>query len=143
MDGTFEERLAEIQSKMILACMDYADNRAECVYIYASREGRSTSAQFFFKINGQVVKKHKLGEGYDVSSEHQSVCLDALTAYIHEVEDVCKECGKDMPTEMKIIYNAANDKTDITYRYDLVYSNKKNKSDYDVMEEWFEKMQKA
>lgn len=37
MDRTFEERLAEIQSKMILACMDYADNRAECIYIRVPR----------------------------------------------------------------------------------------------------------
>lgn len=143
MDRTFEERLAEIQSKMILACMDYADNRAEYIYIYASREGRCTSSQFFFKINGQVVRKHELGEGFDVSSERQFACLDILRAYIHEAEDVCKEYGKDMPTEMKIIYDAENDKTDIAYRYDLVYSNSRTKTDYDVMEKWFKEMQKA
>ncbi len=50
MDKTFEERLAEIQGKMILACMDYAGNRAERIYIYVSREGSS--------INGQVVERH-------------------------------------------------------------------------------------
>ena len=143
MDKTFEERLAEVQNEMIQTCLEYADNRADCVYIYASREGRCTSSQFFFKINGQVVEKHKLGEGYDVSSERQDVCLNKLRACIREAEKVCKEYGKDMPTEMKIIYDAGTDKTDIAYRYDLVYSNSKTRSDYDVMEEWFEEMQKA
>ncbi len=143
MDRTFEERLAEIQSKMILACMDYADNRAERVYIYASREGRCTSAHFFFKVNGRVVDRNEPGEGYDVSEDRQSACLGKLRACIREADHVCKEYGKDMPTEMKIVYNAENDKTDIAYRYDLVYSNKRNKSDCDVAEEWFEEMQKA
>ena len=128
MDRTFEERLAEIQSKMILACMDYADNRAERVYIYASREGRCTSAHFFFKVNGRVVDRNEPGEGYDVSEDRQSACLGKLRACIREADHVCK---------------AENDKTDIAYRYDLVYSNKRNKSDYDVAEEWFEEMQKA
>ena len=66
-----------------------------------------------------------------------------MTACIHEAEYVCKEYGKDMPTEMKIIYDPEKDKTDIAYRYDLVYSNSRTKTDYDVMEKWFREMQKA
>lgn len=89
MDKTFEERLADIQGKMILACMDYAGNRAERIYIYASREGSS--------INGQVVERHKLGEGFDVSPKRQFACLGILRSCIHEAEDMCKGFGKDMP----------------------------------------------
>lgn len=46
MDKTFEERLADIQGKMILACMDYAGNRAERIYIYASRKAAVPALTF-------------------------------------------------------------------------------------------------
>ena len=141
MDKTFEDRFAEVQDKMVRACLEYADNRVDCAYIYASCEHPCVTGDVFFKVNGQVLKKHKLGEGYDVSPKRQGACLDSLTACIKEARDICKEYGKDMPTEMKIIYDTASQKAEVAYRYDLVYTKSRTKTAMDVVNKWFEEMQ--
>lgn len=142
MEKTFEERFAEVQDKMIQACLEYVDNRADFAYIYASCEYPSVTSDFFYKINGNMVERHKLGDGYDVSPKRQSACLHTLVECIHESEEVCKEYGKDMPTEMKIIYDIKNKKAEVAYRYDLVYTKSRTKSANDVVEKWFNDMTK-
>lgn len=143
MDKAFEDRFAAVQDKMIQACLEYADNRVDYAYIYASCEHPCITGNFFFKNNGQVLKKHKLGEGYDISSERQFACLETLTDCIKEAEGICKEYGKDMPTEMKIIYDVKNKKADIAYRYDLVYTNSRTKTANMVVDKWFDEVGKA
>ena len=53
MAKVFEDYFSEIQADMVYACMDYVDGKADKVYIYASREGRMISTDYFFEINGK------------------------------------------------------------------------------------------
>lgn len=140
MNKVFEDEFTGVQSKMIEACLEYVESRAECVYIYASCEPPCISSNFFYKINGELLKKHKLGEGYDVSGKRQSACLDMLGECIKELREICRQYERDMPTEIKIIYDVAHNKVNAAYRYDCVYTKTRNKTSQDVVEEWFTKI---
>lgn len=140
MNKIFEDEFTEVQSEMIKTCLEYVENRAEYVYIYASCEPPCIASNFFYKINGKVLDKHKLGEGYDVSSERQSACLGMLRGYVKELRKICREYERDMPTEIKIIYDISRNKVNAAYRYDCVYTKTRNKTSQDVFEEWFEKI---
>ncbi len=43
----FEDRFSELQADMISICMEYVENRADKVYVYASCEEDMISSSFF------------------------------------------------------------------------------------------------
>lgn len=78
MGKVFEDYFSELQTDMVEICLEYVEDRAEKIYIYCSFEGRVQSCNFFYKVNGKVVKKSRLndviGDGqeeYDVSIPRQ------------------------------------------------------------------------
>ena len=47
---------------------------------------------------------------------------------------------KDMPTEMKLIYDAKSGKFKAEYKYDLIHTNEDIKTADDFADEWFEEV---
>ncbi len=43
----FEDKFSELQADMISICMEYVEDRADKVHIYASREEGATASDFF------------------------------------------------------------------------------------------------
>jgi len=143
----FEYRFSELQADMISICLEYVEERADKVYVYASHEEGLISSRFFYLINNIHVKCHKLNdalvegeEGYDVSSERQFRVLETICDNIEKIKDLCNEYERDMPTEMKIIYDARSGKLQAEYKYDLVYTNEEDKTAGDIADEWFEEI---
>ena len=126
----FEDRFSELQADMISICMEYVENRADKVYVYASCEEDMISSSFFYLINNKYVECHKVNdalengeEKYDVSPERMFQVLQIIGEDIEEIETLCKEYEKDMPTEMKLIYDAKSGKFKAEYKYDLIHTN--------------------
>lgn len=136
MGKTFEEGFQEIQIDMIDICMEYADYNAEVVYIYASYEAKVISCDWFYKVNGELCERHKLQHA-DTSVERQSACMDILNEDMEKLIALCEEFGKEMPTEIKLIYNAKAGNANADYKYELMYSNTEDKTADDMAEEWF------
>jgi hypothetical protein len=144
----FEDRFSELQADMISICMEYVENRADKVYVYASCEEDMISSNFFYLINNKYVECHKVNdalengeERYDVSPERMFQVLQIIGEDIEEIENLCKEYEKDMPTEMKLIYDAKSGKFKAEYKYDLVHTNEDKKAADDFADEWFEEIQ--
>ncbi|AJH62389.1 hypothetical protein bcere0016_20620 [Bacillus cereus 95/8201] len=143
----FEDRFSELQADMISICMEYVENRADKVYIYASCEEDMISSSFFYLINNKYVECHKVNdaleneeEKYDVSPERMFQVLQIIGEDIEEIETLCKEYEKDMPTEMKLIYDAKSGKFKAEYKYDLIHTNEDVKTADDFADEWFEEV---
>ena len=126
----FEDRFSELQADMISICMEYVENRADKVYVYASCEEDMISSSFFYLINNKYVECHKVNdalgneeEKYDVSPERMFQVLQIIGEDIEEIETLCKRIRKDMPTEMKLIYDAKSGKFKAEYKYDLIHTN--------------------
>ena len=146
MKKGFEDCFTEIQKDMISICLEYANDKADAVYVYASYEDGVISSDFFYKINSQLWARHLLNEinsdEYDVSIPRQNSCLRILNADIKKLSEVCKEYDQPMPTEIKLIYDVNSHKVDARYRYDNVYTQSKTKTADDVADEWFEEEKK-
>lgn len=145
MGKVFEDFFTELQTDMISICLEYAEERAEMIYIYCSYEAGMISSDFFYKINGNIVKKNKLndaivdgGKPYDVSVDRQKGAIDIITDNIISINKLCQKYHKDMPTQIKLIYDVSQNKVQADYRYDIVFSNDKKKTSYDVLEEWYQ-----
>lgn len=145
----FEDRFSELQADMISICMEYVEDRADKVYVYASCEESIISSKFFYLVNNKYVKPHKVNdaledgdERYDVSTERQFMVLDILNEDIEKIKALCKEYERDMPTEMKLIYDVKSGNFKAEYKYDLVYTNDDIKTASDIAGEWFEEVKK-
>jgi hypothetical protein len=146
MTKTFEDSFSEFQADMVLICLEYASNRVDEIYIYCSSEGKVISSNFFFRINGMLVRKDKLnvainfgsdGFTYNTSADRQRVALKIINENILKIIELCKEFNRKMPTEMKLIYNVKRNSMVADYKYDFVYSNDPEKTADDVENEWF------
>lgn len=143
----FEQCFSEIHADMISICLEYVENRANKVYVYASCEGGVISSSFFYNINNIYVKRHKLNDAiyegedrYDVSTERQFGVLNILNEDVEKIKKLCEEYGRDMPTEFKLIYDITNGKLKAEYKYELVYSNDNVKTSNSIANEWFEEI---
>ncbi|KFM95526.1 DUF600 family protein [Bacillus clarus] len=143
----FEDKFSELQSDMIAICMEFVEDRADKVYVYASCEEGIISSRFFYLINNKYVKCHKVNdvledgdERYDVSRERQFMVLRIICEDIEKVKVLCKEYERGMPTEMKLIYDVKSGNFKAEYKYDLVYTNDSIKTAGHIAEEWFEEV---
>ena len=148
MSKGFEDYFSQLQADMVSICLEYVENRAEKIYIYCSCESNAISSDFFYCINNKIVRKHKLNEvisdenqeKYDVSGDRQTAVLEIINGDIEKIYKLCKEYKREIPTEMKLIYDVEKNSLKAEYRYDLVYSNDPVKSARHVAMEWFEKV---
>lgn len=143
----FEDRFSELQSDMISICMEYVEDRADKVYVYASREEGVISGSFFYYINNKYVECHKVNdaledgdERYDVSPKRMLMVLRIICEDIEKIEELCKEYERDMPTEMKLIYDTKSGRFKAEYKYDLVYTHDEIKTADHIADEWFEEV---
>ncbi|MFE4351773.1 immunity protein YezG family protein [Peribacillus butanolivorans] len=143
----FEDIFSELQADMISICMEYVEDRADKVYVYASCEEGIISSSFFYLINNKYVKSHKLNdalengdEKYDVSTERGFMVLDIINDNVEKIKVLCKEYERDMPTELKLIYDTKSGKLQAEYKYDLVYTNDDIKTAHHLANEWFEEI---
>lgn len=143
----FEDRFSELQADMISICMEYVEDRADKVYVYASREEGVTASDFFYLVNGNYVEPHKLNEvlkdgdeRYNTSAERNYMVLDILNEDIEKIKELCREFNRDMPTEMKLIFDVKSGKFKAEYKYDLVYTHDDVKTASHIFNEWFEEV---
>lgn len=146
MNKVFEDYFSELQADMVSICLEYVEDRAEKIYIYCSCEERVLSSDFFYCIEGNIKERHKLNDDmnknnnyiYNTSPERQDAVLDILIEDIKKMMSLCNEYKKEMPTEIKLIYDVEKNSLKAEYKYDVVYSNDPVKTADDIAMEWFE-----
>ena len=145
MKKVFEDYFSEIQADMVAICLEYVEKRAERIYIYCSCEKGMLSSGFFFKVNGKIVKKNRLNdvivEGqkeYDVSIPRQAQAVNIINDDIKALKRLCQEHQKEMPTQIKLVYDVISNRINADYSYDIIFSDDQNKTAYDVLDEWYQ-----
>lgn len=141
MTKVFEDYFSELQTDMVSICLENTENQGDNIYIYCSCENNVYSVGYFYKINGDLVERHKLNEklpGFDISIERQKEVMRILMENLKKIEKVCEKFNNPMPTEMKLVYNIKRNSLDANYQYDLIYSNDSEKTADDIEDEWFD-----
>lgn len=143
----FEDKFSALQADMISICMEFVEDRADKVYVYASCEEGVISSRFFYLINNKYVKSHRVNDAledgnqkFDVSPERGFMVLEILNEDIEKIKALCNECEREMPTEMKLIYDVKSGNFNASYKYDLVYTNHETKTARNIADEWFEEV---
>lgn len=63
MSRSFEDDFTLIQTDMVEICEEYADYKADIVYVYASYEDDTISCDYFYRIGSCLVERHKSNAG--------------------------------------------------------------------------------
>lgn len=151
MSKVFEDYFSELQTNMVSICLEYVENKADIIYIYCSFEEGVILSDFFYCINDKVVRKHKLNDAiktelggfrYDTSVMRQKGVMTIINEDIEKLSKMCNLYKKEMPTEIKLVYDVIKNSLKADYRYDLVYSNNPIKTAADIAMEWFEEVKK-
>jgi len=147
MEKIFEDYFSELQADMVSICLEYVSEKADMIYIYCSCEGKIISSNFFYRINDMLVRKHKLNEAltpedkgflYDTSGNRQSAALSFINEDVEKINELCEKYNREMPTEMKLIYDVKRNSLVANYKYDLIYSSDPEKTTDDAVNEWFD-----
>ena len=140
---SFEDKIAKLQEDMISIALEYSDYKADKVYILASCENNSFYFNVFFKIGESYYKKHKLKAfQVDTSINRQSQLVDiALNDYIKLCE-AFSDNNREVPTQLKIIYDHKNQKASGRFSYNLHFSNSDVLAADDIFEQWYNEVKK-
>ena len=149
MAKAFEDYFSEIQTDMIEICLEYIEDRAEKIFIYGSYEDGTITEYFFYQINRMIFKKSEVNKAlkpgeppYDVSSDRQQDAMKIIHDDIEALITLCKEYKREMPTQLKIVYDVRKNTVNADYKYDLMYSTDPDRTDLDIIEEWIEEERK-
>ena len=100
MSRSFEDDFTLIQTDMVEICEEYADYKADIVYVYASYEDDTISCDYFYRVGSCLVERHKLndisGSVFDTSVERQREYMGGLVEDIQKLIMLCKEYNKKL-----------------------------------------------
>ena len=66
--------------------------------------------------------------------------MDIINENMKKMISLCKENNRNMPTEIKLVYNVKSNSLEADYKYEPVYSNLPDKFADDIAQEWFEEL---
>ena len=64
--------------------------------------------------------------------------LKKINDDIKALKRLCQEHQKEMPTQIKLVYDVISDRINADYSYDIIFSDDQNKTAYDVLDEWYQ-----
>lgn len=138
----FEDQLMEIQSDMISLSLEYVENKAEIVYIYVVLEDGLVSFDVFYKIGGFISEKSDvnkyLSEKINDSDDIQFSLLEYGIEDAEKIEVLFEENSKEVPTEIRLVYDVKNNSLKSNYIYDAMYEKNEDLSVSDVFEAWIQ-----
>ena len=138
MNRVFEDQLMDIQSDMISLSLEYVENKAETVYIYVVLEDGLVSFDVFYKIGGFISEKSDvneyLSEKINDSDDIQFSLLEYGIEDAEKIEVLFEENSKEVPTEIRLVYDVKNNSLKSNYRYDAMYEKNEDLSVSDVFE---------
>lgn len=143
MGKVFEDLFMDLQADMVDICLEYVDHQADKIYLYGCREGRLIHSDCFYDIDGQVVERwniRKVAPRNTATPENEEKVLDILLDDLCELEKLCVEYSKPMPTEIKMIYDVKKNSLDVKYKYDNQWLYHKTRTSDDIFAEWFEEV---
>lgn len=142
MNRVFEDQLMDIQSDMISLSLEYVENKAETVYIYVVLEDGLVSFDVFYKIGGFISEKSDvneyLSEKINDSDDIQFSLLECGIEDAEKIEVLFEENSKEVPTEIRLVYDVKNNSLKSNYRYDAMYEKNEDLSVSDVFEAWIQ-----
>ena len=111
-------------------------------FIYVVLEDGLVSFDVFYKIGGFISEKSDvneyLSEKINDSDDIQFSLLEYGIEDAEKIEVLFKENSKEVPTEIRLVYDVKNNSLKSNYIYDAMYEKNEDLSVSDVFEAWIQ-----
>lgn len=136
MTEDFENLLSRLFADLVSVSLEYANDSASDIFIYASLE-QGYFFDPFFAVGTVVYRRHNL-PGVDVSPNRQRALVRYGNDQLQKFASECAELGFQCPTEFKLHYVVSSGKTDADLEYEPQWSNSASLdvSDHSRSEDW-------
>lgn len=140
----FDKKFTDLFTEMVEIAFDYVDRNEEevdMVYVYGVMEQEIFYFDAFYIINNQLVQNHQINtvskQQYDISDERILAKLDAGLDCLKRAQTLFKEEGQEVPTLLKMTFNAKTKAFNNEIIYELQFTNHSDKLPDDGADEWF------
>jgi hypothetical protein len=123
MDKTFEELFKELLSDLVDVCVEYAEDQAEKIYLYATWWEGKAFFDVFYKLDGAIFRKDALHCSGRVFQHEANPAIQAEVVHrgIQTLEELnlrCRDYFMEMPIEIRLIYDAETNAMSGQYIYE-------------------------
>src|SRR5690606_35966973 len=104
---SFESEFEKLTKQLVEVCFEYVNydsKNVDEIFIYCSTECSAIWFDTFFRINGSIVERHKVGDKYEITDQKQLSLVKVSNKIIQQLIDNFKKYSKEIPTEIKIVY---------------------------------------
>lgn len=139
MSKIFEDEFMDLQSEFVSLALELIGNKADEIYIYISIEEKSRMFNAFFKIDNEIKTTNLIGA--DDSLIFQFLKLG--TGDILRIEELCKEYGMKIPTEMKMVYHVQTGTYNVDLKYESICGAKTGINAVEVFRQWIQEVKES
>ncbi|TGM74294.1 hypothetical protein EHR01_12390 [Leptospira mtsangambouensis] len=116
------------------------EKETDVIYFFGTEEQKVSSTGVFYKINKNIVELHEVNNALkkkvDNSNSNISTLLNKNLDILYNILTLFKQNNREIPTQIKIIYNIKENKLEIKLDYKFHFSNHKTKRPSDIFDEW-------
>ena len=137
----FEDLLMEIQSDLVSLVLEYSNSQIDEIYLYGYMEEGIYFFNLFFKKNGEIIRLNQINdflsenEKIDDSRDRQIQLLELGIDDLEKIEILFENNKKEVPTEIKIIYNKSSNSIKSKYSYSPISDDT---SELELFNNWYD-----
>lgn len=144
-DKSFQE-MCEAMVQVAFGLVESIKKNVEGVYVYVSIE-ETLAYDVFYKINGKIAETNEVNDvskkKVDLSDDTILSMLDEGMEYVIQVRNLFKSDKREIPTQLKLVYEPKSGKFDIGISYEIFYSNHKEWMSETIFDRWVEEVKKS
>ena len=137
----FEDLLMEIQSDLVSLVLEYSNSQIDEIYLYGYMGEGSYFFNLFFKKNEEIIRLNQINdflsenEIIDDSRDRQIQLLELGIDNLEKIEILFENNKKEVPTEIKIIYNKSSNSLKSKYSYSPISDDT---SELELFNNWYD-----
>lgn len=138
---TFESGYEKLTKELVELCFEYVkydSQNVEEIFIFCSTEFDTIWFNVFYKINSQILKKHKVGDKYEINDGKQSLLNKEANKIIHKLIENFNLFSKNLPADFRITYKTNGGKFDCKMNYEPIMEKNQNITMHTICDEWIE-----
>lgn len=146
---SFDKKFTKLSKSMVEYAFEYVNFdkvNIESIYLYCTYEDNVFQVDYFFKINGQFIERHKVNFGnlkYDTTDERQIQIINACLKEFKSIIELFKKDKKEIPTQIKIEFNTKTENLNCKLDYEIHWSNTEDLLPEDIGNIWFEELKNS
>ncbi|PJZ95050.1 hypothetical protein [Leptospira meyeri] len=139
----FDLNFQNLCKEVIQIAFDYIDNNekeTDAIYFFGTKEQKVSYTGVFYRIKNQFAELHEVNNVLEKKVKNSNRNISTLTnknfEILEHILSLFKQDNREIPTQIKIIYDLKKNNLETKLDYNFHFSNHKTKRPSDLFDEW-------